>query len=822
MGNFKVKISSLLILILSVFLFQVFNSAEVNAASGQPSVLNLPNLQGMLSKLPSPQGLTKSQVLSHVHNLKSLNKKAVSKKIAKKPAAVKPAAVLPLSKIEKMYYRLYRFGKPLTQFGYGFFRGRKIKSTIVGAVGNNYIIGPGDSLSIYLSGAPAEVLGISNSLKNLAVNREGMINIPLIGVLYVWGKSLGEVKGIINQEFSKRFKNVSVNVSLNKLRQFTVYVSGFVKKPGAVLANGTYSVLDALTLAGGISREGSLRNIIVRERINGVNKVIHIDLYKLLLKGLPVNTYLYQGDVIYVPPIGETVAVKGAVKRPAIYEIKPGTTINRVIAMAGGLEFYSRKEDVKTIKLLNGQFKFYTTNLSNIRFLNEKAQSGQVIILGSIFSGIDNEITVSGKVAYPGIYSIKADPTLKSLVKKVGLLRGTNLSYAQVVRIYKNKIIKFSPEKVLTGKFNIKLDAGDKVIFYPEWMLKPVQISGDGIAGHFFIDYYKGLTLLGALKNIHFNISPKDLKAYIFSKNNAKLAGVVYLSSLFYHYNVKDNMKILPGESILVKRLGPADKVPTVTILGQVRRPGVYALKNGMSLYDIIIKAGGYTSRAYPKALVFIRRSVKAVQQMRINESMLDIQNSMAKTAPLTGVGSSSQQQLSYQSVMFKEKQYLASLQRTALQGLGRISLNMPNHLRFLKYSNQNIKLASGDFIFIPPKPDYVLVIGAVFNQIAIPYISGKTAGWYIKQAGGLRSSADAGEIYLIKSNGRVISNAQISSFWSFIGIGRSFYNVPVKMGSTIIVPPKFEAPILWMPLIKDITQIMFQSISTLAIIRYL
>ncbi|MGC8555297.1 MAG: SLBB domain-containing protein, partial [Candidatus Acidulodesulfobacterium sp.] len=305
-------------------------------------------------------------------------------------------------------------------------------------------------------------------------------------------------------------------------------------------------------------------------------------------------------------------------------------------------------------------------------------------------------------------------------------------------------------------------------------------------------------------------------------RKKSNLVGVVFLNDLLYHNNMKDNIKLLPGESILIKKLGPTDKTSTVTILGQVRRPGVYVLKRGMTLYNLIVEAGGYTSAAYPKALVFIRRSVKALQKIQLNESILDIKSEMAKSAPVTGVGSAAQQGLQYKAIAYQEKQYIASLKKVSMQGLGRISLDIPNHLRFLKYSNQNIKLVPGDFVFIPTKPDYVLVMGAVFNQIAIPYIPGKTVKWYLNQAGGFRSNANTGETYLIKANGRVLSAAEMSSFWSFIGLGQNFYNTPVKPGSAIVVPPKFEAPILWMPLIKDITQIMFQSISTVALIRYL
>lgn len=797
------------------------------------------NLSGLMNGLPQ----TPSAVNMKSQRVKSLLKKYGTPKVKSKKSykanIVKPPKKIKLSysKIEKMYRRLYPFGTPLKQFGYNYFINKKIRTTMVGAVGDNYVVGPGDSLNIYVSGSPTEVLGIPNVLGNIKVNREGFINIPYIGTVYVWNKTLGDIKGIINSKFSQRFKNVSVSVSVNKLRQFTVYVSGFVRKPGPILANGTMSVMDALTIAGGISREGSLRNILVRIKTKYGTFVRRVDLYNLLLKGIPVNSYLTGGEVVYVGPIGRTAAVSGSVKRPAIYEIKSDTTYAQLIYnMAGGPQFFSHMKSVKVIKLVKGKYRTLTHSLKSDKFLNKNIKNGEVIVLNNLFykfSNIKNAVYVSGKVGYPGLYSVKTTPNLKDLIEKIGLLPDTDLNYAQIVS---KQIIRFSPEDVLSGAFNIALKTGDRVVFYPEWIINPIEVSGEGIKTPVFVSYSKGMTLLKALGSVHFTISPGNLKTYIFASKSLsgkkhhtrrfnakrKLVRVVYLHNLLSHQSVKNNPILLPGESILIKKLNPTELVSSVTILGQVSRPGVYRLKKGMSLYDLIIKAGGYTSSAYPNALVFIRRSVKEMQKVELNEAIMNVESNIASVAPVTGIGTAAEQNLAHNSVMAQEKQYIASLKTVGMQGLGRIALNIPDHLRYLKYSRENIKLRSGDFIFVPPKPDFVLVMGAVFNQIAIPYTQGKTVGWYLKQAGGLKGNADAGQTYLIRANGRAVSAAQYGSFWSFIGIGPGFYNMPVNPGDAIAVPPKFQEPILWMPLIKDVTQIIFNSISTVALVRYL
>ena len=150
------------------------------------------------------------------------------------------------------------------------------------------------------------------------------------------------------------------------------------------------------------------------------------------------------------------------------------------------------------------------------------------------------------------------------------------------------------------------------------------------------------------------------------------------------------------------------------------------------------------------------------------------------------------------------------------------MALDIPNRLEELKNSKENIELTDGDYIYVPSKPNYVLVLGDVYNQISLPYREGETVEYYLSQVGGLGKNANEDYMYIIKANGRVISKQQSSSLFKGINwkdnklyFGKDFFSMKLEQGDTIVVPSEIKVPILWMPLIKDVTQIIFQALST-------
>jgi len=755
------------------------------------------------------------------------------------------------SHIEKKFLEKVKDRKiKLKQFGYDIFKNVSIMLKAPIPVGKDYVLGPGDEVIIYFWGDPVDVLGLKSYYK-LKVDREGKLFIPYIGIVYVWGKTVKDFEKELKKLLAKKFRRFKVEVSVGALRTFPVYVSGYVNKPGVILAQGTYTVIEALAAAGGVSKNGSLRNIILR-RASG--KEVRIDLYKLLIKGKPVNIRLKDGDVIFVPEIGPTVGIAGSVKRPAIYEVTKDTTIGDLIKLAGGVLFSAYNYGVKLFRYENNELKVYNGDLTDPKFLQKKLKDGDLVFIEELYDLVENYVEVKGHIKYPGKYSVNRYKNLKSLINVIELLPDTNLYYAELIRkdlsTGEVTVRNFVPKYIIEGKQDIKLKPFDVIVFYPKWIYSPITVSGE-VKNPLVIPYYPGITLLDALREVKFNYDYRKLKALVYIGNKSKSetsegslevpeklaeaskglvenkAKVVYLYDLFI--KGKNNITLFPGAKILIKKTEPTEKDKIVTILGEVRKPGIYRIEKGMRLYDIIVKAGGFTENAYPKGLIFIRKSAKELQEQHLKIAITALEEGLLKSNEgLSAAGATSEERMIIQLTLNRQKQLLRIIKEKAKIGLGRIALDIPEKLEDLKNSPSNILLEDGDYIYVPSRPNYVLVLGEVYNQISLPYIKGKPLSYYLELAGGTTPNADLENIYVIKANGRVVSRRNYNKFLSFewhdgkLYFGRDFMNMPLEEGDTIVVPTKLKIPILWRPLIRDVVQIIFQAISTAVLAKRL
>src|SRR5262245_49737020 len=217
----------------------------------------------------------------------------------------------------------------LRQFGYDLFT--RVPTTFAPVtdvpVGPDYVIGPGDNLNILLWGGVQEAYQVE-------VNRNGSVALPRLGVVQVWGLTLEQAQHLLQQRFSEFYADFRMAVTLGKLRTILVYVVGEVRQPGAYTISSLSTVINALFASGGPTKNGSLRRIQLVRR----GRQIHtIDLYDLLLQGnKSQDAALQSGDTILVPLIGPVAGVAGNVKRPAIYDLDPGTTLQRLLYLAGG------------------------------------------------------------------------------------------------------------------------------------------------------------------------------------------------------------------------------------------------------------------------------------------------------------------------------------------------------------------------------------------------------------------------------------------------------------------------------------------------------
>ncbi len=229
-----------------------------------------------------------------------------------------------------------RAGIRLTQFGYDQFGvGRQVQVPETGAIADDYILGPGDQISISLRGQ-------ENNETYTSVNRNGEVLLPRMSPIAASGRTLGAFREDVVGAVHRAFVATDATVSLSRVRQVSVLVSGEVMLPGVRQVTGLSSVMDAILLSGGVKKTGSLRDI----RVLRAGREIAVDLYSALGgAGVSAATRLADGDRILVPPLGATAAIAGLVRRPGIYELPPHgkeITAQALLDLAGGQEVQGR------------------------------------------------------------------------------------------------------------------------------------------------------------------------------------------------------------------------------------------------------------------------------------------------------------------------------------------------------------------------------------------------------------------------------------------------------------------------------------------------
>lgn len=164
------------------------------------------------------------------------------------------------------------------------------------------------------------VWGAVNFDSILTVDTQGNIFVPEVGPIFVLGVKQKSLLSEIKSKILKVYTNdVEVYVNLQTALPLSVYVTGFVVKPGRYAGNSNDPVLAFIDRAGGIqSDRGSYRNIQI---IRSKNAIANIDLYEFALYGRLPNIQLKEGDIILVNEKAMSIAATGSIRDEAVYEL---------------------------------------------------------------------------------------------------------------------------------------------------------------------------------------------------------------------------------------------------------------------------------------------------------------------------------------------------------------------------------------------------------------------------------------------------------------------------------------------------------------------
>lgn len=643
-------------------------------------------------------------------------------------------------------------GKPLPLFGYGLFVDAPTTFSPLEniPVTSDYLIGPGDELLVRGWGQVDFDLSVT-------VDRNGTIHLPKVGNVNVAGIRYESLNGYLKNVFGRVYRNFDLSVSLGKLRSIQVFVVGQARRPGAYTVSSLSTLVNTLFASGGPSVRGSMRKIQVKRSGDVVSE---LDMYDFLARGdKSRDIALLPGDVIYIPPVGQLVAIAGSINNPAIFELKNDrTTLAELIELAGGLTTTANGDKVRVERIDDRKMRKIEEFSLDEKGRQRLLKDGDVVQVQIISGQFDNAVTLRGNVANPGRYPWREGMRVKDLIPDMDAL--------------------IVPEYWANQNRAFRTDIASEKRLRTEIKRNENEINWD----YALIDRLKKDELTTALLP--------------FSLTKA-LSGS----------DQENNLPLQPGDVVTIFskediQVPAAKRSVYVRLEGEFNQAGVYKAEPGETLRQLVGRAGSLTPNAYLFAAEFNRESVRASQQKKL-EDMADRMSEDIER----NLAAKSEAALAKEEVDAARAQ--AAGQRALLERLrkvratGRIVLDIRPDKMQLK-DIPDIVLEDGDRFIVPPHVSTVSVMGMVYNENAFMYRPGKHVSDYLEQAGGPTRDADESRIYIVKADGSVVSAQNGGSFFGGFG------GETLMPGDTVVVPELLDKFSLTREL-KDWAQIFYQ-----------
>lgn len=636
-------------------------------------------------------------------------------------------------------------GHNLSIFGLDFFRDppstfAPLEQT---APAGDYRISTGDVLDV-------KVWGAVTILQRVHVDGSGQIFLPQVGPVSVAGIRFADLDAHLKSAISRQFRNFEIQTSLARQKTLQIYVTGQARAPGAYSVGGFSSLINALLASGGPTSNGSLRRIELRR---GKNVVGRFDLYSLLLRGdKSGDLSLQTGDVIHIPAAKSQVAVVNGVAHPAIYEINEGETLYDLIQWAGGLSLGIDAGEFRRERIVpDSGLKVERSPL---------VDSGRTCVLGDgdifEFAGVtprfENAVTLRGHVRQPGRSPWKQGMRVSDLLPQM--------------------------KDLIPDAF---------------WERLNIQSEGANFAG---LSDERRLEINWEYALIE-RMSPDSLRVDMIPFN---------LEQAIRRPKSDADALLEPGDMVTIFGAGdiavPVQYRPIyIQLAGEVKRGGVYKVRFGETLKDVLRRADGLTSNAFVFGSKLLRKSTKEIQTANYKQVVDEMERQFESNVGniLSGASSTEQSRL-LQSQVEAQRKWFAQLKEFVPEGRLVLELDPGDDLD--ESDLPDIVLEDGDIFSVPPAPSTISVFGEVARQTAFLYRKGRDVGDYLSSAGGATRYADESQAFVMRADGSLVGESEYGFlFWQLPSMS-------VLPGDAVVVPRKLETS-TWMAQLKDWTQIL-------------
>jgi protein involved in polysaccharide export with SLBB domain len=795
-SSFTTPTQNLLLILLISYLVLATNSIHAQGISlGSLPQFSLPSsLPRTTASSTSPASSAPRQVIS------SGSEKAISDSIksARASTAVLPVVDSTAISLRRKIYGFNIFNNPNISF----------ETSLKIPTPKNYVLGADDEILI-------DINGYSEEHYNLPVTAEGYIKVPKVGNVFVAGITLEEAKKRIVDRLSKIYvglktyngsaPNTTATVSLGSIRTIRVTLLGEVVAPGTYSMSSLSRVMNALYLSGGPNENGTFREVkVIRDK----RLVAQVDLYDLLTTGnLRQNVTLQDQDIIQVGPYKSRIEVQGQIRKPAIFENLPNENLERIIAEYGnGFAPDAYRQVLKVQRFTDKEVKL--VDLSNDLLSSFYPKNGDVITVEQILTDrIENAVTLNGAVFRAGRYSVSDNPTLTKLIKRAeGFKQDAFLQRILITRLKEDltrENISVNYAEIIAGKAtDITLQREDVIQVYSGIDLMEnytVRIQGEinlkavaetaaapttGTTGVSEVPT-KGTTLVTTIGSFSYvkNMTVEDLilkagglkesaatgrievirrKKNIGQDDPSKITSTIGEK---FQFSINNNLSLdasaskfilEPFDEVFVRASPNYEKQQFVSVEGQTIFPGVYALeRKDERLSDIIKRAGGLNSQAYPVGATLIRK-------FKISQQEAD--RKKAQLSDLSDV--SSGVSVKVEDVKVESEESIGMDLVKALEDPG---------------STADMLLQDGDVLRIPKEPQTVRMQGEVLYPTSTRFLNGMNFKHYIAEAGGFTELSSRKRSYVVYANGSVDRTRKL------LGI----FNVypRIEPGAEIVVP---------------------------------
>ena len=716
--------------------------------------------------------------------------------VDKGPDLLRKPTPLNLLALHDLYTQIPTQQQTLTRFGANVFERRSPTAPLSALdlpIGPDYILGPGDGLTLNIWG------GVSQTLPRI-VDASGKIALPEVGPIAVAGLKLSQAEALLQRILAPQFRAAHVDVTLARLRTVRIYVVGDVRRPGAYDLQSLSSPLNALYAAGGPTAVGSLRTL---RHMRGATVVSEIDLYDFLLHGIRISSErLQDGDTILIPPTGPQVTVTGSVKRPAIYELKSETTLSQVLEDAGGIQVSAALRHVSVERIAANDHRETlrignaSDTLPNIRAaLNTFAiMDGDRVIVAPIVPWSDRAIYLEGHVVRPGRVPFQDDMQLTDVLRSYQDLLPEPSDHGEIIRLMppdlRPETIQFNLTDALAGKSPILLRPLDTIRINGRYEADAPRVTIRGEVLRPGIYSLSNGETVGQLVKMAGGFTRSalhteaDLASYEVQDGKAVVSrrSTIPIGEAVDRSGTASDPSLKPGDVLTVHQVtGWNDIGASVRINGEVAYPGTYGLQEGERLSSVLRRAGGFRSTAYPDGAILLRLQVRDLEE----KGRLELIHQIETTSVAAKLGSnvSGTDQASELQLLTQQQDQV--LQRLRAQpATGRLVIRIAADINSWENTAADIEMRSGDILIIPKRPGFILVSGQVYNASAITFVPGHDAGWYLKRSGGTTDFANNKEIFIVRANGDVIGRR--SGNWH-----QDVLSTKLNAGDVIVVPQK-------------------------------